>query len=374
MERLVCKPRPNWQSTVEGLGFDFHTIDGLPYWDESACYHFSPDEIGHLSDVTQQLEDMCLQAVEKIIDEERYHQLAIPEGVWPLIEISWRNRHKNLYGRFDLSYDGKSEPKLLEYNADTPVTLFESSVVQRQWVEETRPQDEQFNSIHERLLTAWKRFNLPSNLVHFTCSSDQVEDRSTVDYLAETARQVGLMPRFIEIQDIGWDGQDFVDLEDWPISALFKLYPWEWLIAEDFGKNILLSNTIFIEPAWKMILSNKGILAILWEMFPDHPNLLPAFFDANKIRGSVVQKPLLSREGANIQILQKKGRVSLETSGPYGIEGFVYQVDNPLPNFEGNYPVIGSWVIASQPAGMGIREDDTRITKHTSRFVPHFFS
>jgi glutathionylspermidine synthase len=28
-----------------------------------------------------------------------------------------------------------------------------------------------------------------------------------------------------------------------------------------------------------MILSNKGMLALLWEMAPEHPNLLPRYFE-----------------------------------------------------------------------------------------------
>jgi glutathionylspermidine synthase len=121
-----------------------------------------------------------------------------------------------------------------------------------------------------------------------------------------------------------------------------------------------------------MVLSNKAMLALLWEMAPGHPNLLHAAFEPGSIAGKIVRKPIYSREGANIQVLEA-GQVIAETSGRYGTEGFVYQAHAPMPAFDGNYPVIGSWVVASQPAGIGIREDATAITRDTSRFVPHFF-
>ena len=47
--------------------------------------------------------------------------------------------------------------------------------------------------------------------------------------------------------------------------------------------------------------------------------------------------------------------------------------DAPLPDFDGHHPVIGSWVIANQAAGIGIREDTSPITGNNSRFVPHYF-
>jgi glutathionylspermidine synthase len=40
----------------------------------------------------------------------------------------------------------------------------------------------------------------------------------------------------------------------------------------------------------------------------------------------------------------------------------------------GNYPVIGSWVIYGESAGIGIREDRQEVTTNSSRFVPHLFS
>jgi len=86
----------------------------------------------------------------------------------------------------------------------------------------------------------------------------------------DVASQTGIDTDFVFIEDIGLSSSDkkFYDMYERQISALFKLYPWEWLIKEDFGQYIPKSSALFIEPAWKVILSSKGILPILWEMFP----------------------------------------------------------------------------------------------------------
>jgi glutathionylspermidine synthase len=60
-----------------------------------------------------------------------------------------------------------------------------------------------------------------------------------------------------------------------------------------------------------------------------------------------------------------------KTEGQYGAEGFIYQELCTLPNFSDNYPVIGSWIIGQEAAGIGIREANTLITDNKSRFVPH---
>jgi glutathionylspermidine synthase len=128
-----------------------------------------------------------------------------------------------------------------------------------------------------------------------------------------------------------------------------------------------------MEPAWKMILSNKGILPILWERNPGHPNLLRAYRDEFMFRQGVdayVAKPLLSREGANVRIVSPWHQAAA-SGGDYGEEGFVYQEYAPLPEIDGHRPVIGSWIIGQEPAGMGIRESVGPITDNLSRFVPH---
>jgi len=109
-------------------------------------------------------------------------------------------------------------------------------------------------------------------------------------------------------------------------------------------------------------------------MFPNHPNLLPAFFEddarAAELGSSYVRKPLLSREGANVTLVS--GGMSLdEHAGPYGAEGFVRQALSPLPNISGVYPVVGSWLVNHEPCGLSIREDESPITGNSSRFLPH---
>ena len=364
MERLSIAPRPDWQARVEALDFRFHTIGGQTYWNEAACYRFTAEEIDRLEAATAELERICLMAVDRVVRDRLYDRLAIPEAARDLIAESWRRFDKNLIGRFDLSWDGRGDPKLLEYNADTPTALYEASVVQWDWLESARPGADQFNSIHEKLVEAWAAYGIEGR-IHFACVRDHAEDFGTTEYLRDTAVQAGLETAFLHIDEIGWDGLGFVDLEDRPILNLFKLYPWEWMIAEAFGQHIRPSRMRVIEPPWKMVLSNKAILPILWEMFEGHPNLLPAALDPARIAGPVVEKPALGREGEGV-VLHPQGARAPKP-------GHVYQALAPLPAFDGNFAVIGSWVIASQPAGIGIREDDGAVTTNLSRFVPHCF-
>src|SRR5262249_47100438 len=155
---------------------------------------------------------------------------------------------------------------------------FEASVVQWDWLQATWPDRDQFNSIHERLIEAWKNFGLRRTRLYFASVKDHAEDAGTVEYLRDTAVQAGLDTARIDIEDIGWDGSQFLDLENRKIEALFKLYPWEWVLQEEFGAYLLSDAAKVIEPVWKMVLSNKAALALLWEMAPGHPNLLPTFF------------------------------------------------------------------------------------------------
>ncbi|HYC34842.1 MAG TPA: glutathionylspermidine synthase family protein [Usitatibacter sp.] len=374
MQRQALAPRPDWPAKMDELGFHFHSIDGT-YWDESACYRFSTSEVDTLELATAELQSRCIEAVGRVIEARDFQRFRIPERFHALIERSWEDDDMSLYGRFDLSWDGSGAPKMLEYNADTPTALLEASVAQWYWLQDVFPGHDQFNSIHERLLARWTdmRGQLPADgRVYFTCDAHSPEDQGTVDYLRDTAIQSGLQAIAIDIADIGWDGRRFVDVEGRRIGALFKLYPWEWMAREAFGEHLLGRPMAVIEPAWKMLLSNKAILPVLWEMFPGHPNLLAASFEPGRVPSDYVKKPLYSREGANVSIHAAAG--TIEAPGDYGEEGFIWQAYHPLPRFGDNHMVIGSWIVGEEPAGIGIREDASPITRNTSRFVPHHFA
>ncbi len=367
-------PRPDWPQKMEELGFGFHSIDGI-YWDERACYRFTAEEVDIMEAATEELHELCIAAAQHVIDEKRYERFAIPAEFIPMIERSWNEDEATLFGRFDLSWDGSGPPKMLEYNADTPTSLIEASVAQWHWQQEVKPDADQFNSLHEKLIARWKEIvaDLPGATVHFACVGDSEEDVGNLDYLRDVAMQGGVDARFIDMAHIGWaaTAKCFVDEMNQPITTLFKLYPWEWLTREAFGGNLITSSMRVIEPAWKMLLSNKAILPVLWELNPDHPNLLPCFYEPQRFASEFVKKPILSREGANVSITSARGNVDIP--GEYGAEGYIYQAYHPLPVYQGSHTVIGSWIVGDEAAGIGIREDESPVTKNTSRFLPHYF-
>jgi glutathionylspermidine synthase len=377
------EPRRDWQRIVEEQGLVYGTpardSSGRvrPYWDESVHYVFDMDEVLSLEADVELLHSMCLEAVDNVVTTEGYQRFGIPEWVWPHIAESWKRQDPHVYGRFDLRYDGKSPAKLLEYNADTPTTLLEASLLQWHWKTDVFPDDDQWNSIHEKLVERWAflQDKLPSNELHFTWSAADPsgEDNVTTAYLQETAAEAGLDTVGLAIEEIGWDPvlKRFVDLEEQQMATVLKLYPWEWVVDEEFGRNAVesLPRTLWIEPLWKMILSNKTLLAILWENYPGHPNLLPAFADDPGLLTEYVRKPKLGREGANVQIVATG--YETQTDGVYGAEGFVYQAFDPLPEFDGYRPALGAWIVGDSSAGLGIRETGGLVTDDGAAFVPH---
>ncbi len=375
MERIPLTPRADWQQQFDQIGFHFHSL-GDVYWDESVCYRFSSSEIDTIEDATWKLHELCLQAVDHVITTGAFQQFALPDWFIEYLVASWEADEPSLYGRFDLSYDGTQPPKLLEYNADTPTSLIEASIAQWNWQRQVFPEQDQFNLLHEKLIARWKQVKkqLDSPIIYFACVAENPEDSGNVDYLRDTAMQAGIECRHIYVEDIGWSASElcFVDLENNMIATLFKLYPWEWMANEKFGPLLPGARMACIEPAWKTLLSSKAILPILWKLNPGHPNLLPCYTEEASIQLPYVKKPIYSREGENVEI--HDGENIIVQPGSYGAEGYIYQAYAALPDFQSNFPVIGSWIIGDDAAGMGIRENHQRITTNTSRFVPHYFN
>eukprot|EP00927_Polykrikos_kofoidii_P071932 TRINITY_DN6810_c1_g1_i1.p1 TRINITY_DN6810_c1_g1~~TRINITY_DN6810_c1_g1_i1.p1 ORF type:complete len:1098 (-),score=155.66 TRINITY_DN6810_c1_g1_i1:84-3356(-) len=401
VRRVCVQARSNWKDRCEDAGFLFHSAAGIrwspdwmgsyghqdPYWCEDAAYVFSARGADELSRASWEIHNMCLEAVERVVnDEGLMDRFEIPVCTRDAVRRSWQHRQPDLIGRFDMLYDGQSPPKLLEYNADTPTLLIESSAVQAQWREDRHATGirltngsslvssnfTQFNHIESALLASWPQFARGSaeaaGLATGTNSTDlhwifaaqraSVEEACNIDYLARTARRAGLSTEPVELSDLHVDSQGRVRCksagqddfggaalgraslnggesvaEDGGrlVQALWKLYPYEWLAEEELGTALDWHGRpdpgmIWAEPPWKLVVSNKAILPLLWEMFPDHPNLLPAFFTASEAKAyedlrkpsaseewGWVSKPRFGREGIGIRY--SFGAPSLESFG-----------------------------------------------------------
>ncbi len=348
--------RENWQKKVEDIGFYYHEIDGSPYWDESAYYQFTSDQIDHLEEVTDDLYAKCKKLVDYVFQNNLGERMGIPGPFFEYARDSWRNKEPTIYGRFDFWWDGVSDPKLLEFNADTPTALFEASVVQYYWLQDMFPGKDQFNSIHEKLIDVLggKIRRYCSYETFYTSSvQDNLEDLTTTEYLRDVATQAGLKTEHIYVDDIGYDNDNryFVDLAENRIRCMFKLYPWEWMVREEFGPHLLEKNLTLLEPAWKMVLSNKAILPILWEMYPGHKNLLPSYFEPRQ-SGDICRKTVFFPGRRKYRV-----RPHFSQAKP----GSIYQEYRQLPGYSRELPC---------DRVVGNRRDGRR-DRHTGRYKPH---
>lgn len=381
MKRIASKPRPDWKEKIESQGLIFSTgirEDGTysEYWHEGAYYEFTMPEVEMLEGVTEELHTMCIEAA-RYLATGAMGSIGIGTEALRLAAWSLERSEPAVYGRFDFAYDGVNPPKMLEYNADTPTGLIEASIAQWFWLQDVKPESDQWNGIHEALIAAWKKRLEESGTTRLHVAHTEVEgsgeDWMTAAYMLDVAHQGGWNVEGINMSDIGWDpvNKMFVDLDGESIDNIFKLYPWEMMMKEEFGDNILdfPTATNWFEPAWKMLLSNKALLAALWHLYPDHPNLLPSYMETPRDMTEWVAKPLHGREGDNI-IIHADG-IDISQPGDYGAEGWCYQAWHPLPDFDGNRPVLGAWVVDGESVGVGIRESDGPITDYYCRFVPN---
>lgn len=397
------QPRANWKDTAASLGYLSSVFDDPPYWAEALsdpfCAVVSIEEVEDIIEcATEELTQLALALVMEVCcskhSDKYFEQLRIPGIYRDAIRASWKRQERSLYGRFDFAYCG-GVLKLLELNFDTPTSLYEASVFQWLWLEEMVAQcrlpkgSDQFNSIHDRLVGAFKDTALARDGLHLASLRDFPEDEDTVLYLESCAMAANVETTFLHLDEIGFDGDGcLIDGHGRKINNLFKLYPWEHLIKEDIdlqnqagggaplARLIAAGRTTFIEPSWKAILSNKAILPLMWQFARGHEYLAETYFDdrskeAEQLRVRAhVRKPIFGREGGSVSI--HTGQSVVERASHYGEEGFILQEYHKLATFKSYHVVIGSWVVDNQPAGMGMRADKHPITGNTAHFIPHY--
>lgn len=380
-------PRGNWEERLCELGFDFYEVSAKhPYWCEDRYFQLTRKQVDHIDRVTEELHSMAMSALQYVFDNDLLERFGLPEKHHELLRRSWENDKSYLYGRFDFAWSG-SEPKMLEYNANTPTSIFELAVAAWDWMRDgvntgrLPANTDQFNLLDEQLIVQFqllKTLKNPDSLVlHFACDTDSSEDRRTVTYLAACADEAGWESVVMDINDVqlSVDNQ-FADGESKLITNMFSLYPYEFALLDEYADYIEQSGCTFIEPLWKVLLSSKALLPIMWSLYEGHPNLLECYFadetglkEAEKLQNKVI-KPIYSREGANINIVLD-GKAVEGTAGNYGAEGHIIQEYAPLAEYEHGRCVVGSWVIGKVASGISFRESNTLITNDVARFIPH---
>ncbi len=387
------KVTPLPDSALEELGFTWHTdSDGTKYISDELVV-LTQEEAENYYTAVNELYDMYIKAAEYVIENNLFFELGIPFNLVDIIKKSWENDvHWHIYGRFDLAggIDGKPI-KLLEFNADTPTALFETAILQ--WaILKHNDMDEksQFNNIYEALVDNFKRlitlFDDPSQFeefyegwkILFSSIEGDDEEEATTRLLQQIATDAGFVTEFEFLHNVKFDDEGIYDINDNPFEYWFKLYPWEDIAIEEsdlattLTKIIENQKAIILNPAYTLLFQSKGMLKILYDLFPDSPYLLQSSFEP--LQGiKQVEKPAFGREGANIKIIEANGEISQNVDGPYDNFKKLYQEYVELPKDAlGNAYQAGVF-FAYEGCGVGFRRGG-EILDNMSKFVGHIIS
>lgn len=387
----LTKIKPLDKEFMEQIGFEWHTdTDGSSYVSDEIV-GVSQAECEAYYEAANELYDMFITAAQHIIDNNLYHEVGIPFNLVDLVRESWENEvHWHLYGRFDLAggLDGKPI-KLIEFNADTPTSIFETAVIQWAMLKFNQMNESaQFNDLFDGLKENFRRlvtldeetesFNehYEGWKILFSCVAGNTEEEQSVRLLQRAADEAGFNTNFAYIDDVVFSDEDGIFYDGENYEYWFKLVPWESIAVEEGELALILKNivinqkAIILNPAYTLLFQSKGILKILWQLFPNHPLLLKA--DDKPLSGiKCVKKPIFGREGANIEILDEKGNTIEKNDGDYAQNRSIYQEFYEFnKDTNGNNYQAGVF-FAFEGVALGYRKGG-KILNNTSKFVGHF--
>lgn len=394
MEYRTCPIRPDWPAKCVEAGFHYHTSEAFPEWDfaqqpywmEGHYFSLTESEANTLAKAAYDLHELAMEAAEYIVtDADRLkafiHAAGLPEEAAKLIVHSWMSAPPSIYGRFDLAWNPeRGTPQLLEYNADTPTGMCEQ-MAQQMWGDDVFPGEDQFAALDDALMNTFMRQSETLKSLHIAVSSfdEGGEDAANALYYGDRAREAGLRVTTTILEFISFDERTkrWLDHEGTPIDSLYHVYPMEYMLGESAGPNMWMypDAVNWLEPVWKVLLSNKYILPIMHQLNPKNPLILPAYLDGPHDLTDYVTKPLRGREGENVTVFENNQQIAV-TRGTVGHDNVVYQKKADFATFgeQGeHHPEFGVWLVDGQPAALGIREPSPgrTVLSYWSRFIPH---
>jgi len=375
---------------LESLGFVWHTDSDETSYISDALVVISEDEAEAYYEATNTLYDMYVEAAEHVVENNLFHEIGIPFNLVEVIKESWENDlHWHLYGRFDLAGGVDGKPiKLLEFNADTPTALFETAIIQWAMLKKNGLEEEsQFNSLYESLVNNFKRLVTLEEDVStfeerydgwnflFTSVKGNSEEENTVRLLQHIATEAGFNTEFAHIDDIEFSAEDGIFYENKNYELWFKLIPWEDIALEESDLAMLLTSiiknqkAIIFNPAYTLLFQSKGLLKILWDLYPSHPLLLESSFEPLEGQKQV-KKPVFGREGGSVSILDEEGNDVENVDGDYDSHKMVYQAYTELPTDAQGQCYQAGVFYAYEACGLGFRKGG-KILDNMSKFVGH---
>ena len=386
----TLKLNPIDDTTLEEIGFSWHTdSDGTKYVSD-AVVEVTQTEADAYYEAANAIYDMYVEAAEYVIENNLFFDLGIPFNLIEMIKKSWENDvHWHIYGRFDLAggIDGQ-DIRLIEFNADTPTALFETALLQWGILKSNNMDDEkQFNNVYNAISDNFKRlvtlFDDTSSFdahydgwkILFSSLSGNDEEEATTRLLQQMATDAGFITHFEYLEDVQFDDTGVYDAEGNQYEYWFKLYPWEDIAVNEPELATTLTNimtnqkAIILNPAYTLLFQSKGMLAILYELFPDSPYLLQTSFEPlNGIKQ--VEKPMFGREGANTKILNADATTAVQTDGPYENYKKVYQEYVEFPKDIHGEKYQAGLFFAYEACGLSFRKGGD-ILDNMSKFVGH---
>ncbi|OHD86415.1 MAG: glutathionylspermidine synthase [Sulfuricurvum sp. RIFCSPHIGHO2_12_FULL_44_8] len=376
--------------TLEEFGFGWHTDNDESKYIANELVVVTDAEAEAYYEAVNELYDMYAAAAQHVIDNNLFFDLGIPFNLIEAIKKSWENDvHWHLYGRFDLSGGINGTPiKLIEFNADTPTSLFETAILQWALLKHNGMDEErQFNNIYEAFSDNFRRlvtlFDDPSDFekhydgwkILFSSISGNIEEEQTVRLLQQMAIDAGFETSFEPLGGVKFDDEGIYDRAEEPYEYWFKLYPWEDIAIEEpelaTQLTTIMNNqkAIILNPAYTLLFQSKGMMKILCDLFPDSPYLLKTSFEP--LKGVAhVEKRMFGREGANVRIMDASGAVIEANDGPYGNFKPIYQEYVEFPkDSQGNCYQAGVF-FAYEACGLGFRRGG-KILGNMSKFVGH---
>ena len=375
---------------LESIGFGWHTdLDGSRYIADELV-SITDDEAEKFYEAANELYDMYVAAAKYVIDNDLFHELGIAFNLVDIIKASWENDvHWHIYGRFDLAggIDGKPI-KLIEFNADTPTSLFETAIIQWAMLKFNNINEaKQFNNLYEALVENFKRLiTLEEDTSKFdeyyegwkillSSIAGNNEDENTTRLLEAAARDAGFECGFAFVDEVGFDDDEGIFWNEKNWEYWFKLIPWEMIAIDESDLALIIKNiinnqkAIILNPAYTLLFQSKGIMKILWDLYPNHPLLLQSSFEPLKGKKQV-KKPFLAREGANVSIINSDGSIEAQNGGEYDNGKFLYQEFAEFAKDSNGDSYQAGVFFAFEGCALGFRKGKDIIDNY-SKFVGH---